>query len=247
MIEHRAALTTVREINRRWALGADDRALGLSSLSFDLSVWDIFGPLSVGGALVLPRGRRQRAIRRDWAALLTRHRVTVWNSVPALMAMQAEYRLPRGMPAAGDDERRLGAAASWSTGCAIRRPTPRWSRWAARPRRRSGRTRTRSALSIPEWPSIPYGTPLAGQMLHVVNAARRRLPRLGDRRDRDFRQPGSRAAIGAIRRRPRSASASIRRPASGATAPATSDGSGPMAAHAGSEPRSNSSAARISR
>ena len=52
MIEHRAALTTVREINRRWALGPGDRTLGLSSLSFDLSVFDIFGPLSVGGAIV---------------------------------------------------------------------------------------------------------------------------------------------------------------------------------------------------
>ncbi|MBS0549799.1 MAG: AMP-binding protein, partial [Proteobacteria bacterium] len=47
MIEHRAAVTTVAEINRRWAVGADDRVLGLSSLSFDLSVYDIFGPLSV--------------------------------------------------------------------------------------------------------------------------------------------------------------------------------------------------------
>jgi len=38
MIEHRAAVTTVVEINRRWSVGPEDRAFGLSSLSFDLSV-----------------------------------------------------------------------------------------------------------------------------------------------------------------------------------------------------------------
>ena len=54
MIDHRAALATVREVNRRWNVGPDDRAIGLSALNSDLSVYDIFGPLSVGGALVLP-------------------------------------------------------------------------------------------------------------------------------------------------------------------------------------------------
>ena len=67
--------------------------LGLSSLSFDLSVYDIFGPLSVGGALVLPAAEASRD-PSQWSELLGRHGVTIWNSVPALMAMQAEYGLP---------------------------------------------------------------------------------------------------------------------------------------------------------
>ena len=36
------------------AAGPDDRVLALSSLSFDLSVYDIFGLLAAGGALVMP-------------------------------------------------------------------------------------------------------------------------------------------------------------------------------------------------
>ncbi|MBN8897605.1 MAG: AMP-binding protein, partial [Rhodospirillales bacterium] len=60
MIEHAAAVGTVAEVNRRWGLGAEDRTIGLSSLSFDLSVFDIFGPLSLGGALVLPPAEATR-------------------------------------------------------------------------------------------------------------------------------------------------------------------------------------------
>jgi non-ribosomal peptide synthetase component F len=48
MIEHRSALNTVLDINERFGVSADDRILALSSLSFDLSVYDIFGALAAG-------------------------------------------------------------------------------------------------------------------------------------------------------------------------------------------------------
>jgi hypothetical protein len=37
-IEHRSALNTVLDVNGRFAIGPDDRVLGLSALGFDLSV-----------------------------------------------------------------------------------------------------------------------------------------------------------------------------------------------------------------
>ncbi|MGW2087180.1 AMP-binding protein, partial [Streptomyces sp. NPDC001880] len=52
MISHAAALNTIDDINARFSVCADDRVLGLAQLGFDLSVYDIFGPLSTGGALV---------------------------------------------------------------------------------------------------------------------------------------------------------------------------------------------------
>ena len=73
--------------------------LALSSLSFDLSVYDIFGMLAAGGCIVMPE---EDALRdpEDWAALIERERVTVWNTVPAFMellvahAEHARERLP---------------------------------------------------------------------------------------------------------------------------------------------------------
>jgi pyochelin synthetase len=169
MIEHQAAVATVAEINRRWAIGTEDRAFGLSTLGFDLSVWDIFGPLAAGGALVLPPPDAARD-PAAWSALLARHRVTVWNSVPALMAMQMEHGLPQGhtlrlVMMSGDWVpieliRRLRAATPGTALVALGGATEAaiWSN-----------AHEVDALD-PAWPSIPYGLPLAGQMLHVVDA-----------------------------------------------------------------------------
>ncbi|MFI8520133.1 amino acid adenylation domain-containing protein [Streptomyces sp. NPDC085481] len=90
VISHRAALNTITDINRRFGITADDRVLGLAGLGFDLSVYDIFGPLSAGGALVLPDPQR-RTDPSHWAGLIAAHGITVWNSVPALMQMLATY------------------------------------------------------------------------------------------------------------------------------------------------------------
>ena len=168
MIEHAAAIGTVREVNRRWGIGPDDRTLGLSSLSFDLSVYDIFGPLSVGGALVLPDADASRD-PSHWADLLVRHEVTVWNSVPALMALQAEYGLPPGHRL-----RLVLLSGDWvpiDLVGRLRRQAP-----DARLVALGGATEAAiwsNAHEIgeldPAWASIPYGLPLAGQALDVVN------------------------------------------------------------------------------
>lgn len=71
MIGHRAAVNTLVDINERFGIGPGDRVLALSSLSFDLSVYDIFGTLAAGGAIVVP----DAAAGPDpaaWAALVVR-------------------------------------------------------------------------------------------------------------------------------------------------------------------------------
>ena len=175
MIEHRAAVATAAEINRRWSVGPEDRVLGLSSLSFDLSVYDIFGLLGAGGALVLPGPEASRD-PAQWSELLTRHGVTIWNSVPALMAMQAEYGLPHGHKL-----RLVMMSGDWVPVELVQRLQ------AASPNTQIVSLGGATEASIwsnahevktldPSWPSIPYGTPLKGQMLHVVNGRREDCP-----------------------------------------------------------------------
>ncbi|HEY5894574.1 MAG TPA: amino acid adenylation domain-containing protein, partial [Chthoniobacterales bacterium] len=90
MIDHRGAVNTILDINSRFGIGKEDRVLALSSLSFDLSVYDIFGALAVGAAIVLPEAEGTRD-PSHWADLIIRHGVTVWNSVPALMDLLVDY------------------------------------------------------------------------------------------------------------------------------------------------------------
>ena len=86
MLSHQAVWNTVSDLNQRLQLGAQDRLFALSALNFDLSVYDIFGPLSVGGALVYPDPLQIRE-PLHWLELCQAQSVTVWNSVPALMQM----------------------------------------------------------------------------------------------------------------------------------------------------------------
>ena len=54
-IEHRGAVNTILDINHRFDIGPGDRVLALSALSFDLSVYDLFGVFAAGGTVVMPR------------------------------------------------------------------------------------------------------------------------------------------------------------------------------------------------
>ncbi|WP_211282622.1 non-ribosomal peptide synthetase [Amycolatopsis keratiniphila] len=89
-IEHRAARTTIDDLVDRFPLTRDDRMLALSAFSFDLSVHDVFGVLGAGGALVLPSADHQRD-PGHWLELMAQHRVTLWNTAPALLEMLVEY------------------------------------------------------------------------------------------------------------------------------------------------------------
>jgi len=90
VISHRAALNTIADINRRFNVGPADRVLGLSQLGFDLSVYDIFGVLGQGGAIVYSNPEL-RANPCHWFELMSAHAVSLWNSVPALMQMLVDF------------------------------------------------------------------------------------------------------------------------------------------------------------
>ncbi|HEU5378344.1 MAG TPA: amino acid adenylation domain-containing protein [Ktedonobacteraceae bacterium] len=94
MIDHRGAVNTIIDINRRFAVGSEDRVLALSPLNFDLSVYDIFGILAAGGTIVLPDAQMLRD-PGHWIEVMSREKVTIWNSVPALMDMFVAYAASR--------------------------------------------------------------------------------------------------------------------------------------------------------
>ncbi|WP_027659500.1 non-ribosomal peptide synthetase [Salinispora fenicalii] len=174
MINHRGALNTVLDINARFDVGPDDRVLGLSNLGFDLSVYDIFGPLSVGGAVVLPDSSR-RGDPSHWSELVAAHTVTIWNSVPAQLQMMYDY-LEAAPAATAPDLRLAMLSGDWipvALPDQIRQRVP-----GLRVVSLGGATEA-SIWSIwypieqvePEWRSIPYGRPLTNQTFHVLDSA----------------------------------------------------------------------------
>jgi amino acid adenylation domain-containing protein len=90
MLTQKGVVNRILDINHRFQITGSDKALALTALHHDLSVYDIFGILSAGGTLVLPQSSAIRS-PADWAALMNQHEVTIWNSVPAFMEMLVEY------------------------------------------------------------------------------------------------------------------------------------------------------------
>ncbi|MFC4049816.1 non-ribosomal peptide synthetase [Actinomadura syzygii] len=179
MISHEAALNTVADIDRRFSVTAADRVLGLASLGFDLSVYDVFGPLAVGGALVLP-GPQERGDPARWARLIAEHGVTLWNSVPAQLQMLAHYL--DADPEA--DLRTLRLALLSGDWIPVTLPSAVRARLPGVELVSLGGATEASIWSIyhpigdlsPDWTSVPYGKPLANQTFHVLDRAMRPCP-----------------------------------------------------------------------
>lgn len=179
MITHISARNTIDDINERFGVTAEDRVLALSALNFDLSVYDVFGLLAVGGAVVLPPPEAQREPERWWD-LATVHRATIWNSVPALAEMFTEYVLGR------DDARTVPLRLVMMSGDWIpvtlpdrlRQVAPEAALWSL------GGATEAAIWSIlypigavdPRWASIPYGVPMRNQQVHVFNDALQPCP-----------------------------------------------------------------------
>ncbi|MFI6350425.1 amino acid adenylation domain-containing protein [Streptomyces sp. NPDC050560] len=173
VISHRAALNTIEDVNRRFGVTARDRVLGLAGLGFDLSVYDIFGPLSVGAALVLPEPER-RTDPSHWAELADQHGVTVWNSVPALMQMLVTY-LETEQDLALPTLRLALLSGDWLP---VSLPDTLAARLPAVDLIALGGA-TEAAIwsnyhhcrgSYADRRSVPYGLPLANQRFHVLDA-----------------------------------------------------------------------------
>ncbi|WP_194912058.1 non-ribosomal peptide synthetase [Catenulispora rubra] len=173
-VDHAAAVNTIVDVNRRFGVGPADRVLALSALTFDLSVYDVFGLLAAGGAVVVPPAGATQDPGR-WRELVAEHSVTVWNSVPALMQLWTQapdtagrqpasirlvllsgdwipVRLPEAIRRGCPDARLVGLGGAtegsiWSIFHPIPDPVP------------AG------------WTSIPYGRPLANQTMHVYDTA----------------------------------------------------------------------------
>ncbi|AJT69221.1 hypothetical protein T261_7624 [Streptomyces lydicus] len=101
MVSHRSVANVVSDCTRRFGVGPGDRLFAVSAFSFDLSVYDVFGALSAGAALVLP-DHDKAADPAHWLEMCARGGVTVWNSVPGIVALLHDQALADGLaPLAG--------------------------------------------------------------------------------------------------------------------------------------------------
>jgi amino acid adenylation domain-containing protein len=174
VLDHRGRVNNFADFNRRFGVGPGDRLLAVSSLSFDMTAYDVFGSLMAGGAIVLPRTGDTLDPAR-WAELMRRRRVTIWHSAPALLELLVQHLEHEIPPSPGGlDLRLVLLGGDWiplSLPDRLRRFAPNAVVISL-----GGATEVSMDSTIyrvdevrPEWTSIPYGRPMANQRAHVVD------------------------------------------------------------------------------
>ncbi|MFI2782680.1 amino acid adenylation domain-containing protein [Streptomyces sp. ALB3] len=171
MLDHRGRVNNVEDYCRTFGMGPDDRTLCVSSLSFDISVCDLFCSLLAGGVLVLPEPDRAKD-PEHWLDLVDREGITLWHSAPALMDALLDVAEERG--------RRPGSLrltvldGDWIP---LSQPDRVRASFPAAQVVSAGGATELSVDSVtypvgavdPSWRSIPYGRPMANQTAYIVD------------------------------------------------------------------------------
>ncbi|NJQ14940.1 non-ribosomal peptide synthetase [Streptomyces bohaiensis] len=84
VIEHRAIVNRLRWMQDEFAIGAGDRVLQKTPIGFDVSVWELFWPLTAGATLVMarPGGHRDPA---HLAEVIAAEGITTLHFVPSML------------------------------------------------------------------------------------------------------------------------------------------------------------------
>ena len=172
IISHSAATNTILDINNKFKINSDDRILNISNLSFDLSVYDIFGTFFAGAELVQVN-EEQAKDPAHWYDLLKHENISVFNGVPGQMKMLTMFLKGKEKPIL-DAVRLILLSGDW-----IPVDLPKEiSKYFPNAEIVSLGGATEAAIWSIYYPinikqnyirSIPYGKPLANQRFYILN------------------------------------------------------------------------------
>ncbi|QQP77975.1 amino acid adenylation domain-containing protein [Bacillus sp. TK-2] len=174
-ITHGAATNTIIDINEKFCVTENDKIMGISSLCFDLSVYDVFGALSCGAALVIIDDQRDVY---NLKKVVKKEGITIWNSVPAIMELTVDLYNDSEQ----DDSLRLVLlSGDWIP---LELPQKIKKTFKNAEVISLGGATEGSIWSIyypikeikDDWKSIPYGMPLANQKIYVLNQNKQLCP-----------------------------------------------------------------------
>ncbi|HEX5714700.1 MAG TPA: amino acid adenylation domain-containing protein, partial [Thermoanaerobaculia bacterium] len=171
MVRHRPAANLIHWVNSTFGVGPSDRLLFITGLSFDLSVYDIFGTLAAGGTIRLASSEELRDPQR-LVRILAEGGVTFWDSAPAALQQLAPFfpapattstplRLVflsgDWIPVSLPDRVRESFAGARVISLGGATEATIWSNWY--PIREVD----------PAWKSIPYGRPISNARYHPLD------------------------------------------------------------------------------
>jgi amino acid adenylation domain-containing protein len=180
MIEHHSAVNLISWVNERFSVNGEDSLLFITSMCFDLSVYDVFGILAAGGKLVIAEHSEIQDVKQ-LQRMIRDYNITFWDSVPTtldyliqnLESEEPEFRynglrivflsgdwIPKSLP--DRIKKFMPKTEVISLGGATEGTV--WSNYFPVKKTQS------------EWNSIPYGKPIKNNFFYILNKQLQPVP-----------------------------------------------------------------------
>jgi amino acid adenylation domain-containing protein len=176
-VQHRTVINLIEWVNSSYHVGPGDRLLFITSLSFDLSVYDVFGALAAGATIRIA-AREEIQDPHRLTSILCDEDITIWDSAPPALNQLVPF-LPASAP--GSPLRLVLLSGDWipvklpdevravferahvvSLGGATEATI--WSNWYD------------IGEVGPSWVSIPYGRPIQNARYYILDRMRNPCP-----------------------------------------------------------------------
>ncbi|NEO77192.1 non-ribosomal peptide synthetase [Moorena sp. SIO4G3] len=171
IVPHKPAINLIHWVNKTFQVGQNDRLLFVTPLSFDLSVYDIFGILAVGGSIYIA-SQLERQEPQKLLQLLSEQKITFWDSAPA--AFEQIVPFLQFQNSVNTSLRLIFLSGDWipvTLPDIIKQAFPNAQAIAL-----GGATEATVWSNYyvieqvpPEWVSIPYGKPIQNAQYYILN------------------------------------------------------------------------------
>ncbi|HUP32601.1 MAG TPA: amino acid adenylation domain-containing protein [Gaiellaceae bacterium] len=176
-VQHRTVINLIEWVNRTYGVGPGDRLLFITSLSFDLSVYDVFGSLAAGATIRIA-AREEIQDPHRLTTILAEDGITIWDSAPPALNQLVPF-LPEAAP-----DNRLRLALLSGDWIPVKLPDQIRAVFEdAKVVSLGGATEATiwsNSYDIgevdPSWVSIPYGKPIQNARYYVLDGLRNPCP-----------------------------------------------------------------------
>jgi amino acid adenylation domain-containing protein len=169
-VQHRPVINLIEWVNSTYDVGPGDRLLFITSPSFDLSVYDVFGSLAAGATIRIA-SREEIQDPHRLTSILSDEGITIWDSAPPALNQLVPF-LPDAAPGSplrlvllsGDwipvklpDQIRAVFADAHVVSLGGATEATIWSNWYD------------IGDVDPSWVSIPYGRPIQNARYYILD------------------------------------------------------------------------------
>jgi len=174
LVGHKSVINIIEWVNKTFKISSSDKLLWTTNLSFDLSVYDIFGILAAGATIRILSDEDRQNPEKQYNIML-KEGITFWDSAPQSLLQLVPFFNKSNNPRLYDSLRLVFLSGDWIP---LSLPTAVTSIFpSAQVVGLGGATEATIWSNYfiidkinPEWKSIPYGKPMQNARYYILDA-----------------------------------------------------------------------------